>query len=128
MVTLDSRFVLDCVQGNPSATRQLLRLRGSLEPLYISTAARAAVIDSAAGQGQDFRARVAELLSSFECLALDSEAVRCASEIATELATTGQRLDGVELFTAASARQHGQAVLSRNPSFERVRGLIRMSY
>ncbi len=128
MVSTDSRFVLDCVRGIPSATHQLRCLRGALEPLYISVAARAAVIAFAAGQGEKFRERTEELLRSFECLELDPEAVRCASEIASELACAGQEIDGVELFVAASARQHRQSVLSRNPTFDRVRGLVRVSY
>lgn len=128
MVSLDPSFVLDCVRRIPSATDRLRRLRGSPEPLYISTAARAAVVAYAAGQGEEFCRRAEELLGSCECLELDSEAVRCASEIAEELAHDGQQMDGVELFIAASARQHGQPVLSRNPIFERVRGLVRVSY
>lgn len=128
MVSLDSRFVLDCAGGLPSAVDRFRQLRGSLEPLYLSVAARAAVVADAAHRDEAFRRRAEELLGSTEGLDIDPESVRCATEIAQELAKEGRRLDGVDLFVAASARQHGQAVVSRNPSFESIRGLVCQSY
>lgn len=128
MVSLDSGFVLDCARGSPLAADALRRFRESPEPLFISVAARAAVIAGAAGRGARFRRRAEELLGSLECLEIDPEAVRHAAEIAGELAEDGRTLNGVDLFVAASARQHRQSVVSRNPDFERVRGLVREPY
>ncbi len=128
MVSLDSGFVLDCVRGVPSATDALRRAGESPEPLYISVAARAAVISYAAHEGESFRHRAEEFLGSVECLDIDPEAVGVATAIAEELAEDGRRLDGVDLFVAACARQHRQRVLSRNPELEQVRGLVREPY
>ena len=128
MVSLDSGFVLDCVRGVPSATNALRQASESPEPLYISVAARAAVISFAMNEGESFRRRAEELLDSLECLDIDPEAVDVAKAIAEELAEAGRRLDGVDLFVAACARQHRQPVLSRNVELEQVRGLVREPY
>lgn len=128
MVSVDSRFVLDCAEGLPSAVDRYHQLQGRQEPLYLSVAARAAVIAIAADRGPEFRRRAEELLRATEELDIDPEAMRSAAEIARELARGGRRLDGVDLFVAAGARQHGQTVVSRNPAFESVAGLDRQSY
>lgn len=128
MVVLDPRFVLDCARGVPSAIDRLDELRGGTEPLYLSIAARAAVQVDAAERDVTFRRRAEELLGCVKHLEIDPESVRCAAEIAGELARQGRRLDGVDLFVAASARQHGQTVVSRNRAFESVPGLVRQSY
>lgn len=128
MVTLDPRFVLDCAEEKPAALARLDRLRRELEPLYLSDPARAAVVASASAREAAFRRRVEEVLRATRALYLDPESVRCAGEIAQELAEGGRRLDGVDLFVAASARQLGQAVVSRNPSFGSVSGLVCQPY
>ncbi len=128
MVSLDPGFVFDCLRGVPSAGSALRRWRESPEPLYISVAARAAVISYAAEQSESFRREAHEFLDSLVCLDIDQEAVSFATEIAEELAEDGRRLDGVDLFVAAAARQHRQSVLSRNRGLEQVRGLVRVSY
>lgn len=128
MVILDSRFVLDCARRVPSAVARYEQLRESNEPLYLSTASRAAVIAHAAYRDEALRRQATALLRSMEGLDIDSESIRCAAEIARELAREGRRLDGVDLFVAAGARQHGQVLVSRNASFERVSGLVRQPY
>lgn len=128
MVSVDSRFVLDCARGLPTAVERFRQLRASLQPLYLSPAARAAVVVDAANQDPAFRRRIDELLGSTEGLDIDAESIRCATEIAQELAREGQRLDGVDLFVAAGARQHGQVLVSCNTEFENVPGLVRQPY
>ncbi len=128
MVTIDSRFVLDCATGVPSAVGRYLELQGRREPLYLSVAARAQIVAHAADRDVAFRRRVETLLGSTESVDIDPESVRCAAEIAQELARSGRRLDAVDLFVAAEARRHGQSVLSRNPSFGTVPGLVCQSY
>ncbi len=128
MASLDAGFVLDCAGELPSALSRLRQLRGDREPLYLSVAARAAVLAHSADRDAGFRQRASEVLEATENLDIDSESVRYAAEIAQELARVGRGLTGVELFVAASARQRGQIVISRNPSFEHVPGLVRESY
>ncbi len=128
MVSLDSRFVLDCAQQVPSALGRFRELRQRLEPLFLSVAARAAVMAEVADRDEAFRDRAEELLRSTEELGIDLESVRFAAEIAGELARQGRQLDGVDLFVAAGARQYGHIVVSRYPGFEGVPGLVCQSY
>lgn len=102
---------------------RLAELRGRREPLFLSVIARAAVEVFAADQDEPFRRRTQQILGCTEALDIDPESIRCAGDIARELVSEGRRIDGVDLFVAASARQHGQAVLSRNPCFDGIRGL-----
>ncbi len=128
MVSLDARFVLDCARGFRPALDRFRRLRAELEPMYLSTAARAAVMADAATRDARFRRRAGEILASTEELALDPGSVRCAAEIAEELAREGRKLGGVDLFVAAGARYHGHVLLTRNPDFAGVPGLLRQPY
>ncbi len=128
MASLDARFVLDCASELPSAVARYRQLRERGEPLYLSVAARAAVVVRGADEGERFRRRAEALLRSTEPLDIDPGSVRCAAAIAHELAREGRRMDGVDLFVAAGARQHGQSLVSRNPSFKNVAGLVRQSY
>lgn len=128
MVSLDARFVLDCVSGCRPAIDRFRRLRAELEPMYLSSAARAAVIADAASRDEKFRRRAEEILRSTADLAIDVESVRCAAEIAEELAREGRQLGGVDLFVAAGARHHGHVLLTRNPDFAGVPGLVREPY
>lgn len=128
MVSTDARFVLDCARGLPSAIARFRRLRGELEPMYLSVAARAAIVAYARGRDEGLWQRARELLDSVESLDIDSESIRCAAEIAEELALKGRRLDGVDLFVAAAARQHDPILVSRNANFGRVAGLVCQPY
>lgn len=123
MVSVDAQFVLDCAGGDPSAIARLRQFQVRLEPLYLSEVARAAVVTKAADRDDTFRHRTERLIEATERLTIDPESVRCATEIAEELALTGRRLDGVDLFVAASARRYGQAVVSRNRAFASIRGV-----
>ncbi len=96
----------------------------SLQPLYPSTAAWAAVVADAVDRDATFQRKTAEILRSTQQLDIDSESIRCAAEIAGELAHEGRRLDGVDLFVAAGARLHGQVLVSSNPGFEGVVGVV----
>ncbi len=128
MVSVDARFVIDCVRGLPSAVERYRTLRDALEPLHLSVVARAAVITDAADRDATFQHKAADMIRATESLDLDAESIRCAADIARELAREGRRLDGVDLFVAAGARRHGQVLVSANPSFEHVAGLVREPY
>jgi predicted nucleic acid-binding protein len=127
-VSLDADFVLDCVAGLPTALERLRYLRGIGDPLCISEIARARALSRSAARGDRFRAQTQEFLGRLGRVDLDRASIGCAAEIARELSAEGRRLDGVDLFVAASARRHRQVLLSRNPVFDGIRGVVRESY
>ena len=67
-------------------------------------------------------------LSHYRQLRLTLEIAYAAASIDRELIMTGMRLGENDNWIAGFCRYYGQAIISRDAAFDRVRGLRRVSY
>ncbi len=123
MVNLDPVFVLDCVDGLPSAVKRFEQSGPDRRSMCVCAPSVAEVRKRCELRPPSYRRRAEALVSTLEWLELDSESCRWAARIAADLSARGERLPGTDLFVAAIALRHGHGVLSRSPEYRRVRGL-----
>lgn len=69
-----------------------------------------------------------EVLASCRVLSVDESTSGVYADIRGELKRAGRPIPGNDLWIAALARQHSLPVLSRDRHFDRVSGLIRISW
>ncbi len=103
------------------ASELLFRVRGQkLVTTVISIGEVAVLFD-------DFN-EARHLLSSYRQLRLTPEIAYAAALVDREMIKAGSRLGENDNWIAGFCRYYGQAVISRDRAFDRVRGLRRMSY
>jgi tRNA(fMet)-specific endonuclease VapC len=121
---VDSDWIIDGLKGIPSATGTLARLGPG--GLAISTIAFAEVLEGAMRE-PDPAARIADLrafLTGYRMLPVTEETARIFAKRRAALRQQGNLIPDLDLLIAATAIEHGLALLTRNRGhFARVPGL-----
>jgi len=128
-VTLDTTVLLDLQKelrrGKPGAATRLLETSGDA-PVFISFVTW---MGFAEGFRDDDRPSCERFLSGFQILWPDADTAWRAARVSRSLRASGQPIGDHDLWIAATALQHGHAVVSRNDEhFQRVPGLSFLPY
>src|SRR3989304_572640 len=128
MVSLETTFLVDLLEGLPEAVEKVAALEASGEPKCTTAPAAAELLVGATRFGGENLERAVDLLESLTLLEFDLEACREAGRRGAALMARGETISTVDLFIAAIAKRHGQRVLTRARAYARVRGLAMETY
>jgi len=128
MVSLETTFLVDLLNGVPAAVNRARDLEASGEPKCVTAPAAAEVLAGAYYMGGRDLSRAQALLDSLALLEFDWEACHEAGKIGADLLSRGEVLGAADLFIAAISRRHAHRLLTRDRSFARVRGLAIETY
>jgi len=128
VVSLETTFLVDLLNGEAAAVRRAEELQAQGETLCVASPAVAEVLIGAYYVGGPELARAQELLESLIFLELDREACEEAGRIGADLIVRGEALGSADLFIAAISKRHGQRLLTRDRAFSRIRGLTLETY
>ena len=128
MVSLETTFLIDLRSGVPAAVKKAEAIESSGEVKCVTPPAAAELWVGAYRFGQRHVARTRALLDSLVLLEMDAEACEEAGRIGADLINSGETMGMADLLIAAVTKRHGQHLLTRDPGFGRVRGLIVETY
>ncbi len=128
MVSLDSSFLIDLLDGDPAAVLAARELDRRGEPRYLTAPAASEVMVGAYLLGGPYLERTRALVDSLPLLPFDREAYHEAGRLGAELLKRGSPLGQGDLFVAALAIRHRERLLTRDKAFGRVPGLVVESY
>lgn len=128
MVSLDATFLIDLLDGTPEATEKAAELDRSDEPLEVTPPSAAEVLTGAHFAGGDYLVQTRKLLGGLDLLAFDGDACEEAGRMGADLMKRGQTLGWRDLLIAAVTKRHGARLLTKDPDFARIPGLIIESY
>lgn len=123
MVCLETSFLVDVLRGNKDCEALLDSFS---DEVYLVSPSLMEVV-SGAELGSDpleERQKIRELVTSFPVLDLDADSALLAGELEAYLVLSGQIVPPVDIMIGAIAKQHGEAIVTRNTKhFERIPGL-----
>lgn len=127
---LDTTFVIDVLNGDPSAERRRIELdeRGDAA---VSAVSVFELIEGAylSDRTDDELATILEFLSRLHVLSVDREIALLAGELSAELIGRGERVEAEDVLIAATAVKNDESILTRNiDHFERLEGVAVESY
>ena len=128
VVSLETTFLIDLLSGVPAAVSLAKALEEAGETRCVTPPAAAELLIGAYYVGGQELTRAENLLDALLLLQFDREAYREAGRIGADLLSRGEGLATTDLFIAAISKRHGQALLTRDRSFARVRGLTVETY
>lgn len=131
MPVFDTSFVIDVFASDPQAIRVLGLLQKDTRPMGVTTFTH---YELYSGVGRSKRpdaerTRVEAFLRELGVFDMTPEAAKLAGLLDARLAIEGKSLRLVDLFIAATALHHGEAVVTRNKrEFSKVPGLEVIAY
>ena len=128
MVSLETTFLVDLLNGVPEAVARAVSLEEAVEPKCVTPPAAAEVLVGAHFIGDMQLAKAQDLLGSLTFLEFDREACQEAGRMGADLLAQGRALGSADLFIAAITKRHGQRLLTRDRAFAEVRGLSIETY
>ena len=128
VVSLETTFLIDLLSGVPAAVSRAKALEKAWETRCVTPPAAAELLIGAYYVGGQELTRAENLLDALLLLQFDREAYREAGRIGADLLSRGEGLGATDLFIAAISKRHRQALLTRDRSFARVRGLTVETY
>lgn len=123
MVSLDSSFLIDLLDGLAPAVQAARELDTRGEARYLTAPAASEVLVGAYLLGGPYLERTRTLVDSLPLLPFDREAYHEAGRLGSELVRRGTPLGQADLFVAALSIRHGERLLTRDRAFHRVPGL-----
>jgi predicted nucleic acid-binding protein len=128
MVSLDATFLIDLLDGTAEAVQKAEELDSSDEPLEVTPPSAAEVLTGAYFAGGEYLSRTRDLLRGLTMLEFDGGACEEAGRIGADLMKRGQTVGWMDLLIAAVSKRHGRRLLTRDPDFSRIPGLVIESY
>lgn len=127
---LDTTFVIDVLNGDPSAERRRIELdeRGdaAVSAVSVFELAEGAYLSD---RTDDELATILEFLTRLHVLPVDGEIALLAGELSAELIGRGERVEAEDVLIAATAVKNDESILTRNVDhFERLEGVAVESY
>lgn len=127
---LDTTFVIDVLNGDPSAERRRIELdeRGDAA---VSAVSVFELVEGAylSDRTDDELATILEFLSRLYVLPVDGEIALLAGELSAELISRGERIEAEDVLIAATAVKNDASILTRNVDhFERLEGVAVEAY
>lgn len=129
MVCLDSTILIDILRGNKEAANLLEKYQN--EEILISSVCAMEIMKgvSFASDVIKEKTEIGDLLNQFTELPFTHEIAFEAGKIDAELDKTGQMIQIEDIMIGASAKIHGQTLLTKNVKhFERIKGLEVIRY
>ncbi len=128
MVSLDSCFLIDLLDGDSGAVRTAEDLDNTGQTKFVTAPAAAEVLLGGSYLGGTYLARTRSLIDRLGLLSFDREAYHEAARIGAALLSTGTPIGQADLSVAAISKRHGEPVITRDPVFARIPGLSVVSY
>ena len=128
MVSLNSTYLIDLLDGEEGAVRRAQLLDREGEPRFVTAPAAAEVLLGGNRRGGRYLERTQAVVDGLALLPFDREAYREAARLGAWLSARGTPDGSADLFIAAISKRHGEAVLTRDPAFHRIPGVIVDSY
>ncbi len=128
MVSLDSCFLIDLLDGDADAVRRGRELDLGSETKFVTAPAASEVLLGAYRLGGRYLERARSLVDRLALLPFDREAYHEAARLGALLLARGRPISQSDLFIAAISKRHGETVLTRDQSFSRVPGLSVTGY
>ena len=126
MVSLNSTYLIDLLDGEEGAVRRAQLLDREGEPRFVTAAAE--VLLGGYRMGGRYLERSQAVVDGLALLPFDREAYHEAARLGAWLSARGTPVGSADLFIAAISKRHGEAVLTRDPAFHRLPGVIVDSY
>ncbi len=128
VVSLETTFLVDLLNGVPEAIVRAKGLEDAGEPRCVTPPAMAEVLVGAHFLGERGRSKAQDLLGTLTLLEFDRESCEEAGRMGADLLAQGRALGSADLFIAAITKRHGQRLLTRDRAFAGVRGLSLETY
>lgn len=128
MLVLDTTFCIDHLKGTPEARAKAREMDGAGERLALVAASMVEFLAVPSAQGGERLRKALELTSRCEILQVDQEIGLTAARLGGECLKRGAQVGSMDLVIAATALHHRCAVLTRDPDFGRIPGVMVQSY
>jgi tRNA(fMet)-specific endonuclease VapC len=128
MAVVDSTFLIDVSKKRPSAVQLLHELEERGEGLEAPAPVLTEVMVGAYLRGGPYAQRTQSMMRTIDIIKVGPELADEAAKLGGDLMRQGTTLDAVDLLVAEVAKQHHSFVVSRDPDFSRVPGLLVSSY
>ncbi|MEK6968276.1 MAG: PIN domain-containing protein [Nanoarchaeota archaeon] len=125
---LDTSFVIDVLRNRKEAIEKSTQLDNSDEPIFITSISVFELWQIWNLLGEKKKRILAEFVDSFGMLSFDSENAQLAGEVQSELMKSGLQIDPEDCMIAGIALTSGQAILTRDKHYSRIKGLKVQSY
>ncbi|MEE9237160.1 MAG: PIN domain-containing protein [Thermoplasmata archaeon] len=124
MASLDATFLIDLLNGVPEAVERARELDESGEPLEVAPPAAAEVLVGAHFAGGPYLEKARELIAGLDLLEFDDRACQEAGQVGADLMGRGLVMAWMDLLIAAVTKRHSRRLITKDPVFARVRGLV----
>lgn len=124
MVVLETDFLIDLLKGRNYAVLKAKSLDASKESKYVTPVSATELLEGAHYAGGKHLMEALSLLSSVEILDFDLEACDTAGEIGAALAREGKQIGIADTMIAGIVKRHKKRLLTKDPHYARIRGLV----
>lgn len=128
MRCLDSTFLIDLLRGEEAAAAKMREIEGLGEGVSLPAPCLAEVLLGAHYKGGELLRDTLDVIARLEVLEVDAAVAGEAGRLGAELLRRGQGLPTTDLLIAATARLHGQVLVTRDEDFARIPGLAVEGY
>ncbi len=128
MRCLDSTFLIDLLRGEEAAAAKMREMEGLGEGVTLPAPCLAEVLLGAHFKGGALLRDTLDVLARLDILEVDAAVAGEAGRLGAELLRRGQGLPTTDLLIAATARLHGQVLVTRDADFTRIPGLAVEGY
>ena len=123
MRCVDSTFCFDILQEDPGAARRAEEFDASAEHLTIAVPALLEVLEAGYRRGRRYLRRVQDLVGRFEVLEVNERDADEGARLGADCVGRGETVPHMDLLIAATAKRHGQVIVTRDPGFGQIPGL-----
>ncbi len=125
---LDTSFLIDLLEGRSSASAMAAEIDRLDETPHIPSPVLFELWEGAEGSVQPAteRARLEELLESYEVAPFDGEAAKAAGELQAELSRKGRPLGTIDVLVAGLALARDETLVTGDQALMRLRPRIRI--
>jgi tRNA(fMet)-specific endonuclease VapC len=128
LLCVDSTFCIDLSRGLPSAVARARDLSERGEHVVIASPTLTEFLVRAFAQGGQRLSNALALVSQFEVLEITEAIAMDAARLGGECVRRGSTVGNMDLLIAAAARHRGANVLTRDPDFGRIPGVLVETY
>lgn len=128
MRCLDASFLIDLVREVPEAVRKAESLAASGERLCVAAPALAEFLIGAYHRGGEDLRKTLELAGQLDVVEVDAEVAAEAGRLGAELLRRGEAAPMVDLLIAACTKIRNIVLVTRDPAFSTIPGVVVETY
>jgi predicted nucleic acid-binding protein len=125
---LDSTFLIDLLKGDEAAAAKMREMEGLGEPVSLPTPCLTEILVGAHFKGGDLLRATLDVVARLDLIHVDAAVAGEAGRLGADLLRRGHSLPTTDLLIAATARLHGQILVTRDEDFARIPGLAVEGY